>query len=183
MVNVNSQIPFNLHNQSLPGMGPGDPSYSSSRSASASNSHRPYAPPHQLPHMMLTPAITPVHSRSPSPSRSNSTSNDADEYGRTTPILNVRLVRGGGSGSGTRGRPRGRRDVTVEVDTSEVVKADMDEVDTDKTPRAESNINGLGMLPVVQVSISRLSLYRYRAEDARSRLLQSLRYEILLLFR
>lgn len=127
MVNVNSQIPFNLHNQSLDL--PTDPS--SSRSASLSTRYG-FPPNHpraaNLPNLSLTPIHSPINL--PSSSRSSSaesapydhnngrrSSLAASESGnsdivpiRSAPILNVRLVNHRGYGSiGTRqGRPRVR---------------------------------------------------------------------------
>lgn len=120
MVNVNAQIPFNLHNRPLSATF--DPS--SSRSASTST-HR-YARPSAYHRTYVDPnAVYAVPSPSRQASISRSASNVSLRYENgfigteedngtegypTNPILNVRLVRAPGSPvPARRGRTRGRR--------------------------------------------------------------------------
>ncbi|PBK69791.1 hypothetical protein ARMSODRAFT_956590 [Armillaria solidipes] len=94
MVNVNSQIPFNLHNQPLP-----------QSSLSRSNSH------YRISALTMSSSRNYSHSQSHSGSRASSpsgrrtSSNERmDEY-RRTPILNVRLVKDyGATATTSRGR-------------------------------------------------------------------------------
>lgn len=94
MVNVNSQIPFNLHNQPLP-----------QSSLSRSNSH------YRISALTMSSTRNYSHSQSHSGSRTSSpsgrrtSSNERmDEY-RRTPILNVRLVKDyGATATTSRGR-------------------------------------------------------------------------------
>jgi hypothetical protein len=115
MVNVTSQIPFNLHNKPLPTH---DPS-SSSRSASASTTRgsRSQNTPirrNRKVRIRSPLQISPYHSAEASPARSRSKSPsrelvDADNVEELAPppILNVRLVRGYQHGYGAVAR-RGR---------------------------------------------------------------------------
>jgi hypothetical protein len=111
MVNVTSEIPFNLHNKPLPALDP-----SSSRSVSVStNSQSPSTPirHHRKVRIRSPLQRTPSHSAEPSPARSRSKSSSKEEDDadgleeHAHPILNVRLVRGCPPGYGAMAR-RGR---------------------------------------------------------------------------
>jgi hypothetical protein len=127
MVNVNSQIPFNLHNQTVsPGINP-----SSSRSTSMSTNRYAFHdsttnPVNQYrqnpyPNVLITPVDSSPSSRpSRQPSRSPSPfvgENDAVIYPRN-PILNVRLV-GASSGSGESGRTGRARERVGDTENKE----------------------------------------------------------------
>jgi len=103
MVNVTSEIPFNLHNKPLPAL---DPS-SSSRSVSASTTRESQSPSAPIRHHRTVRIRSPLQrtpsdsaDASPPRSRSKSSSNEHDEDAddlqerASHPILNVRLVRG-----------------------------------------------------------------------------------------
>ncbi|KAF8149345.1 hypothetical protein B0H34DRAFT_182472 [Crassisporium funariophilum] len=120
MVNVNSRLPFNLHNKKLSVTI--DPS-SSSRSASSSTHPRPSLNFSPLPSTTpsngqvqahvgapLTTAVHPTVSRSSSMASRETSAHESDPSTTRTPILNIRLVRGlpsGGAGiTARRGRAK-----------------------------------------------------------------------------
>lgn len=115
MVNVTSELPFNLHNKPLLAL---DPS-SSSRSESASTTRDSQSPNtpirYQRKVRIRSPnRKSPSHSAEPSPARSRSDSSSGEDEAMSDleehaphPILDVRLVRGCPHGSGIVAR-RGR---------------------------------------------------------------------------
>ncbi|KAG5637492.1 hypothetical protein H0H81_004364 [Sphagnurus paluster] len=140
MVNVNSALPFNLHNKPrglLDIMNQGSYLASSSRSASTSTSHEGASPhPHPQPARLQSRSglhITPLHSsQSRSRSRSHSqasaasvssvasSSKSAHErkngaHGRPAGVLGLRLVRGSHAHPRRRGRPAVKRDVDTDT--------------------------------------------------------------------
>ena len=128
MVNVNTPLPFNLHNRDVHGRNL-DPS--SSRSARSRSAHATMGGPAGYGPEMLPevpsrmPSYSPTRDREPSPaletSRSTTSLRPGDasyaipdnerESGAKRPILNIRLVRGGsfGAGGAYTSRPRQSR--------------------------------------------------------------------------
>ena len=141
MVNVNTPLPFNLHNRPLH-----DPSGSASRSASAHldpNTHRrvSYSPPRDE---SASPSIPTSRSTSSlQPGDASYLPPEADpEYGRR-PVLSVRLVRGG-SGNGIwtrRGRSvtRGRYS-RLGDDASSAVQSQQEQKVWDGSDLANGNV-------------------------------------------
>lgn len=114
-MNVNSRIPFNLHNRVLP------PEIHQTLSRSTSGSldmfNDSHHHDHYHTHSPLYNQVSPLPSSSPSPRRgfSRSRSNSpgfSDEDSRQKPILNVRLV---GFAETRVGRTRARRSSSKEV--------------------------------------------------------------------
>lgn len=164
MVNVNAQIPFNLHNQAIM-----DPS--SSRSASISTNHRYEFPQNSQRYPGLSAAPVPSNlassSRGPSISRSSSTASvhyDSSRRGSLAPsetndirngILNVRLVNKGygsvvvGNTPNRLGRPRVRGGGDGRVVSAEIhhipngqvtvqQKGKENDAETDSQPQADT---------------------------------------------
>lgn len=157
MVNVNTPLPFNLHNRDIHGRR-FDPS--SSRSARSRSAHATLGGPTGYGPEMLPevpsrmPSYSPTRDRDPSPSLETSGSTtslrpgDASylppdveaENGGRRPILNVRLVRGGGGyGIGGSFTSRSRQGRTVprgrpgRADTAAV---------PEETPEFNDSLNG-----------------------------------------
>ncbi|KAF8965640.1 hypothetical protein BDZ97DRAFT_1918190 [Flammula alnicola] len=193
MVNVNSRLPFNLHNKKLSVTI--EPS-SSSRSASSSTNNRPslnFSPLSSTPHTHaqvqahvgapLTSVQHPDVSRSSSVASRETSTHDSDKSIRS-PILNVRLVRGlpsGHSGAASARRGRAKRKGGDSSTNGSVVPSpveqqpvqetpveegpgSLDSTVDDGTPRVQT-IQPSGILPNPTLSISPASTVAFKLQD------------------